>query len=210
MGVMTWATAICLFGLGFLLRGEIHHDLGEKIVGKVAASIGFFLVGAMAMPSNRFGYSMVLALGFGVLGDIALLSARGFLAGLVAFLIGHLGYVIGFGFVVSIDQWPCVLALIPIGAALIALRWLWPHLGAMRIPVIAYVTVISLMVVGSIAVWRADAIEHPARMLAGTILFFASDLTVARDKFVVPSIQNRIVGLPLYYAAQLLIAWSLS
>jgi uncharacterized membrane protein YhhN len=166
-----WATAICLFGLGLLLRGEVHRDLGERIVGKFVASLGFFIVGWCAMPPSAFGYSMVLGLGFGVLGDIALLHPRGFLHGLVAFLIGHLGY--------------------------------------MRIPVIAYVCVITAMVIGAIAVCRGAAIPHPHRMLAGTVLFFASDFAVARDKFVAPSLANRILGLPAYYGGQLLIAWAL-
>lgn len=208
---MIWATAICLFGLGLLLRGEIHRDLGERIVGKSVASLGFFIVGWCAMPLTAFGCSMVLGLGFGVLGDLALLHPRGFLLGLVAFLIGHLGYVIGFAIVAPAATWPSWPALLPIATSLVALRWwLWPHLGAMRLPVIAYVTVITAMVIGAIAVCRAAAIPHPHRMLAGTLLFFASDFTVARDKFVAPSLSNRIVGLPAYYGGQLLIAWALS
>jgi hypothetical protein len=41
---------------------------------------------------------------------------------------------------------------------------------------------------------------------AGALLFYLSDLLVARDRFVRPGIVNRVVGLPLYYAAQLLLA----
>jgi len=35
------------------------------------------------------------------------------------------------------------------------------------------------------------------------VAFLASDLAVARDRFVAAGASNRIVGLPLYYLAQL-------
>ena len=40
----------------------------------------------------------------------------------------------------------------------------------------------------------------------GALLFFASDLSVARDVFVHRTFVNRLWGLPLYYAAQLCLA----
>ena len=42
----------------------------------------------------------------------------------------------------------------------------------------------------------------------GAALYFASDIAVARDRFVGASFANKAWGLPAYYAAQLLIAWS--
>ncbi len=44
--------------------------------------------------------------------------------------------------------------------------------------------------------------------LGGDILFYISDLFVARQRFVVDSPVNRVVGLPLYYVAQFLLAFS--
>ena len=79
---------------------------------------------------------------------------------------------------------------------------LGPRLGAMRLPVIVYVLTIVTMVVGALEVM------HPV-LTTGAVLFFASDLAVARDKFVEPGFANRSWGLPCYYAGQLLIAWSL-
>jgi hypothetical protein len=40
----------------------------------------------------------------------------------------------------------------------------------------------------------------------GALAFAASDVSVARDRFVRPEFVNRAWGLPLYYAAQLLLA----
>ncbi len=40
-------------------------------------------------------------------------------------------------------------------------------------------------------------------------MFTVSDIAVVRDRFVTTGFVNRLWGLPLYYAAQLLIAWSI-
>ena len=47
-------------------------------------------------------------------------------------------------------------------------------------------------------------------MLVGAIVFAASDVAVARDRFVARSFVNRAWGLPAYYAAQLVLAWSVN
>jgi uncharacterized membrane protein YhhN len=146
----------------------------------------------------------------GAIGDVLLMypSDRAFLAGLVAFLGGHVAYVVAFTRVVPIDAWPhapIVLIALPIVAAAGALAWLWRGLGSMRIPVIAYVAVITTMVIGALVCERAIG-WHVAT--AGALLFFASDLSVARDRFVAHDFVNRAWGLPAYYVAQLLFAWS--
>ena len=45
-------------------------------------------------------------------------------------------------------------------------------------------------------------------ILVAALLFAASDIAVARDKFVAAAFINRAWGLPTYYAAQLMLAWS--
>jgi hypothetical protein len=45
-------------------------------------------------------------------------------------------------------------------------------------------------------------------LAAGAFGFYLSDLSVARDRFVAPAFVNRLWGLPLYYAAVLLLAAS--
>jgi uncharacterized membrane protein YhhN len=43
-------------------------------------------------------------------------------------------------------------------------------------------------------------------LYAGAALFYLSDLAVARQRFVAPGFENKLIGLPLYYAGQLLLA----
>ena len=73
----------------------------------------------------------------------------------------------------------------------------------MRGPVIAYLLAIGLMV--SIA---GGAATFSPSLLVAALLFAVSDVLVARQRFVSPGIANRLVGLPLYYAAQVLFAMS--
>ena len=44
----------------------------------------------------------------------------------------------------------------------------------------------------------------------GAVAFAAADISVARDRFVVSAFLNRAWGLPVYYSAQLLLAWSIT
>ena len=73
----------------------------------------------------------------------------------------------------------------------------------MRGPVVAYVAVISLMVVCAAGPVGAGA---GPLLLAGALAFFVSDLAVARERFVARGFSNRAWGLPLYYGATLLLA----
>lgn len=70
-------------------------------------------------------------------------------------------------------------------------------------PVRAYLVVIGVMSALACAVTAAGG---PLAVAGGALAFTASDVSVARDRFVRHEFVNRAWGLPLYYAAQLLIA----
>jgi len=74
----------------------------------------------------------------------------------------------------------------------------------MRLPVFAYVAVISTMLVA--AAGAASALSRPD-IFVGALLFYLSDLSVARDRFVDPSFWNGAWGLPCYFFAQLILAF---
>ena len=85
-----------------------------------------------------------------------------------------------------------------------AALWLSPHLGRLRVPVLAYVAVITVMVWGAVGVTVAG--RGPWFLAAGAILFYLSDLAVARDRLVTKVFGSRAWGLPAYYLGQLLLA----
>ncbi|GMV44536.1 MAG: hypothetical protein AMXMBFR64_62520 [Myxococcales bacterium] len=182
-----------------------------SLAAKVGASSCFMAVALLSpRPDPAWATWILAGLALGMVGDVclALPGRRAFLAGLVAFLLGHVGYVGAFSGAAVAWGHPSQLA--PVAASAAALAWLWPHAGAMRGAVVAYVVVITAMVVAALAAAPGLPPATARAVVAGSLLFYASDLFVARHRFVAPGLVNRAVGLPLYYAGQLLIAWSVA
>jgi uncharacterized membrane protein YhhN len=219
-------TIVCLLAVGALIYAEYRGHARLRIGAKLVASLAFVVLGTEAFgldPRFRdqdaapmFARWIFVGLVFGALGDAALLGhgKRWFLAGLVAFLIGHIAYVVAVACVEPPAHWlghAGPLAALPVIVGGTALVLLWPKLGSMTLPVMVYVITIITMVVGAIAIARGDQLDEPHRYLfvAGASLFFVSDLAVARDRFVARTFANKAWGLPAYYGGQLLIAWSL-
>jgi len=206
--VLPWLllTAVALTGL---LAAERRGSRWGIYVCKPLASLGF-LGAAMAAGAagSLYGRAVLAALVLSWIGDVLLMSARSavFLAGLGAFLLAHVAF--GVAFCLRGEAWPWsagALALLILPAAIVS-RWLRPHLPAeMRVPVHAYIAVITAML--ALAVGTAAA-GSPALILVGALAFYLSDLSVANDRFVRPGFLNRLWGLPLYYAAQLCLAAS--
>lgn len=200
---MIAATIVSAIACLVLVHAEWRGARAVRAIAKTVASLAFLWVGIAAACELNF---MTAGLALGVVGDLALLGdgKRAFLIGLAAFLLGHLAYVAGIAQVVPAREWLAPLAAVPAAIGAGALAYLWPRLGSLRIPVIAYVATIVAMMAGALAA-RANT-----ALVIGAALFFASDLAVARDKFVAKTFANKAWGLPAYYAGQLLIAWSLS
>lgn len=210
---MSWPfIALTVVALALVLYTERraadnNSDRRLQIAGAIAktlASIGFLGAAIVAGAFDSFfGQTLFIALVWSALGDVLLIaqnSRPAFLAGVGAFLMSHIGYVMVFR-LRGIDTTAMLIAAIPLTlVGFVIWRWLRPHAkGAMRFAVPIYIAVITLMVacaVGTVAMsWALLPI------LAAT-LFWLSDITVARQRFVAKSFWNRAIGLPLYYAAQ--------
>jgi len=209
------ATVVCAVACATLVFAEWRARATLRIAAKAIASAAFLVVG-FAYADTAFGRWMFIGLVFGAIGDLALLghSKRAFLAGLGAFLVGHLAYVVGIAQLVGPGDWLAHagwLAVIPAVIGGIVVYMLWDRLRSLKLPVLAYVAAIVAMVIAAIAAARAGVLPEPQRcwLALGAGLFFASDLAVARDRFVGRSFTNKLWGLPTYYAAQLLIAWAI-
>jgi len=191
--------AACLAALvGVHLFADARRAAVPRAAGKIGASAVFVAVALSLGVHGAFGRLVLAGLVLSVVGDALLLSARrpAFLGGLVAFLLAHVAYAVAFARVGRPSPGPGVAVLLVTGAAL---AWLWPRLGDLRVPVVVYCAVISAML------WLGLGVDR-LEVRLGALLFYLSDLLVARDRFVRPGLANRVVGLPLYYAGQLLLA----
>jgi len=175
-----------------------------------------FIFAAISMPhANQKYFGLVLAgLLFCWAGDVFLIffsSRKLFTSGLISFLAGHIFYSIAFFTMAAPGTLPVVTAVICIALSGMIFVWLKPYLGPMMAPVIAYITVITAMVICAASLAGNEQVNYDGRVLAfcGASLFYISDIFVARHRFVVSASINRLIGLPLYYAAQFMIAYSI-
>ncbi|MEN8245782.1 MAG: lysoplasmalogenase [Thermodesulfobacteriota bacterium] len=173
-----------------------------------------FIFTAVVQPHPLSGYYGLILLGlvFCLGGDVflALPQKKMFLLGLVSFLVGHVFYVLAFLTVAGMNGFAIIGTLLTIGVSAGVYRWLKPHLGTMKIPVIFYILVISAMLCGAWAILGETGLERQGRRLVfiGALSFYVSDLFVARDRFLKDEFLNRMLGLPLYYAGQFMLAFS--
>jgi len=81
----------------------------------------------------------------------------------------------------------------------------------MFIPVLLYILVITVMASGAWAVFWKSSYQISGRtlILVGPLCFYVSDILVARNKFIKEEYTNRLLGLPLYYAGQFMLAFSI-
>ena len=202
--VFTWAA------LAVLMFCE-KRDLRTGIwTAKPLASVGFLVTAISAgATESLYGRLVLLALGLCWLGDVLLISTTqaGFLAGLFSFVAGHLAYMAAF---TTAGVHPYALLGLCVGLcvpAAVVHRWLRPHLPDYMVwPTRAYIAVITCMVAAAGAAWATQ--PYAWRAPVGAVLFYLSDLCVARHRFVTPQWRNKLFGLPLYYVAQLLLACS--
>ncbi|KAG0241225.1 YhhN-like protein-domain-containing protein [Mortierella sp. GBAus27b] len=165
---------------------------------------------APVVAHSTYTKAMMTAFVLGYVGDVLLIPVRGFLPGLASFLAGHAAFMVAFtfhgqdpvarqkgvGFIVTM--------------ALIVAPWLLPKIKnkVMQVAVVAYMLVISGMVLTAFGSLTLDREYLPERFV-GALMFFFSDLFVARQQFVHKTVLNKWIGLPLYYIGQLLLASTL-
>jgi len=200
-----------------LLLGLLYFEKRENRKGvlpiKTLLSLLFILaVLVQPHPITRYYHLLLGGLVFCLGGDVclALPQKKMFLFGLVSFLLGHIFYVFGFFSVAHISLWTWVGSLIVLVISSWVYFWLRPRLGSMNVPVLLYVIVITIMVSGAWSVLGNAKLTVSGRMTVfiGAFSFYFSDLFVARDRFLKREFLNRSIGLPLYYAGQFLLAFS--
>ena len=203
--VLRLAILVTVAAVALLLTAIRQGRPRVAFAAKAVASVAFVAVGIAGWrPGVGSASWLVVGLLLGAIGDLLLARERSFDLGLAAFLLGHLAYIVAFRNALPFTLWPLPLLLLPAALGLVAATWLWGFLGRRLPAVLAYVVAICLMTWGGLSVWATGTLPWTAA--AGAILFTVSDLAVARQRFVTPAFVNRAVGLPLYYAGQILIA----
>lgn len=162
-------------------------------------------------PVSAPSFAFALGLALSLVGDVLLmLPSDRFIAGLVSFLLAHLGYIAAFNLEGPIVNAPSLLLALPLGIA--AWRVLRRLTSAMRragrerliAPVMVYGAVLSLMAWSAASTVLRPAWQGNAGWLAaaGGVLFFTSDSMLAWMRFVRPLPGGRVAEMIAYHAAQ--------
>ncbi len=156
-----------------------------------------------------------LGLCFSLAGDVFLMLPRDlFIAGLVAFLIAHVCYIVGFNYKVPpITVISLIMVIIVFVVAILVIRPLRTGLlskgqQALLLPVQIYAGVISLMLLSALVTLVRPDWDKTAAILVcvGAAFFYLSDTLIAWNKFVKPVSRDRLKVMVTYHVGQVLIA----
>lgn len=208
---ITLLVTVCLAGAVGYVVATWREIRPAAVAAKIFASTSFIIL-ALVSGAARSSYGRVIlaALILSWVGDVLLLSRREafLLAGIAAFLLAHIAFAAAFAASgINLTAFAAALVSAAVFAGII-LKWLWKHLGDVyRIAVSAYLAAVVIMV--SLAA-AASFQSLGAEVAIAAVAFAASDVSVARDRFVERSVLNKTWGLPLYYFAQVLFAISVT
>lgn len=206
--VYVWAATRSIRWLVYLLKP-----------GTMALIIWLAAQQSRGTEAPLYGWLILVGLLFSVVGDVALmLPSNLFLGGVAAFFAAHVCYI---GALV----WGLNARLVPLdlatGAVLAAYSWfMYRRLAegirrleqnALLVPVAVYCAAIGVMV------WRAASLLFqsvggpisPPLVVAASLLFLASDSTLAWDRFVSPLPYRDLAVMSTYFCAQYLFAISI-
>ncbi len=148
-------------------------------------------------------------------GDVFLMvPANLFIPGLLAFLLAHVSYIVGFS-----GKQPSALSsqllALPLQVLLIVVigaLFYWRlstslkekgH-SSLRIPILIYLVVISLMVLSAFTTFLKPEWSMPVAILVsmGAVLFYISDAVLAWDRFIRPIHNGRMLNMIAYHLGQ--------
>jgi len=212
---------LCLAGIVlqtlFILQEHKEHYTAAVVL-KGSASLMFILLGVHGLgyaTNPHFGKQIVAGLILGGIGDVLLnlryvlksIGAKVFLAGIAAFLAGHIVYLVA---MVPLATRPLLAAVIGVLAAAALLWWILTSVDAklaFRIFGVFYIGAVTLMAVFAVANWLTLGTTGAAMCGVGAIAFLVSDVVLIFNTFTGSTkFSMRILNLSLYYLGQLLIA----
>ncbi len=204
-------TALLIVSALTCLLGEYLDVAALIYVGKPLATIAVILIAARSADPVSARYRALITAGLicSLVGDVFLMLPKDqFIAGLASFLVAHLLYIAAFA--ANGGGMRDLKSASVFVIAGVMLAFLWPALGALRIPVVVYVTVIATMAWQAIARWRQVGSTDARLAAMGAMSFLISDSSLAVRKFRGEFPASVLVVLGTYWLAQWWIARSVT
>ncbi len=169
------------------------------LVWKVA---GIVLLGLSALSQRAWLAGAALL--FCAAGDVLLELV--FVAGMGAFAVGHIFYVLAFlewGRILGPNKRDFPITVLVVIVSLGLLGWLLPGMGDLLIPALIYQAIITTMVA------TAFVVKAPMLARLGAVIFMISDTLIAAEKFAGVDVFPGAVWIT-YAGAQIMMAWGMS
>ena len=209
-----------LYALPFALVSLVHLA-GESVDSKPVRYLSKpLLMPALALyyllSADSPSWIMAAALAGGWLGDIFLMipdrddKKRFFKLGLVAFLLGHLFYVwacLEWGSLGQMAVPGMLSILFFLGYGTVVFIKLRPYMGALFVPITAYIVVIVMMGVSTAFCTGTQSIETGIAVVAGALIFMVSDTLNAWNRFAREVPHERILTMGTYLGGQFLLVY---
>lgn len=174
----------------------------RRAVEWIAKPAALALLLLWAALGDAPSWMLIAALAFSLLGDVYLmLPGNLFVAGLAAFLIGHLAYIDAFHAPLG---WRLLWSALVLGlSAPLGLR----IVGAVPSPPVRVAVATYMLVIG-VMTGSALAAGLPSAAI-GALLFMLSDSMIAWNRFVAPFAGARLAIIVTYHVGQLLLVCAL-
>jgi uncharacterized membrane protein YhhN len=190
---------------------EWLHTIAKPLI-MIALGVYYYFSVSVETRSNMVLLAIILCLA----GDVLLMFPNQFITGLIAFLLGHISYIVAYrqhrgeekeNALSGVHRIRLAFPIILAGTGLVII--LYPALGDLRIPVIIYALVLSLMVLNALFRFGRTNSESFWSVFFGAVLFMASDSILAIDKFLSPITLGGFFIMLTYIAGQYLIVTGL-
>ena len=210
---------LCAVLAGVFLRAESREEYVKAVILKGLASLCFVTIGLICSPGTHIAAMIVAGLIIGCVADVLLnlrmvFVEKGqliFLVGILVFLTGHIMYLAA-----VLPLCPHKVACIVTGIVLTALLMVWifkritakPAFKIFGVVYIGAIMILNCVAIGNVI---ADPLSFSLVFAAGAVLFLVSDIVLILNTFGSEYRQSlRNTNISLYYAGQLLIAFSLT
>ena len=178
-----WLIILLFIGYLGLVFFE-HEDIASSIKPVLVPVLLYSFYASVKQKGN---YKIIGALVLSTLGDVLLIfdGRPFFILGLLSFLLAHVLYVLIFRSrvgAIKLDFYTALCSLVIIAYYFFFMKFLWPHLGAMRIPVLAYAFVISGMLWMALQLLRSTS-SFRWHIVLGALFFVISDSLLSIQLF---------------------------
>jgi uncharacterized membrane protein YhhN len=197
---IVYVVSALLFLLVFYFLQPFFGRFILKAIPAISLTLAFLL--APGLEGWR-RWSLIAGALFCGMGDIILDidRVRLFVPGLVAFLLGHTGFLVFF-FLHREKKSPRRVWLLPfLVFPVVMIAVLVPHLDRLLIPVLVYLTIISLMT------GFAIISDLHIQAVLGALVFMLSDALLALAKFVFHGFPGPEFTIPIYFTGLFLLGF---